>query len=790
MQNHVVRHVLLSLLLVFGACTTVLAESSLEHTASEEVEVSADTLEGGIGVTDPTNPFRVTDEGYPIPLVIAGAVITPGLSVSIPVEGTSDYTFHPRQSFYRHEAGEFTQIETSFFGPAAVLVPGTYTAVYQTFSLCLTQHQPTAVQSWWSQLRERIIPTAHAFFCIEDDRTYAVTFTLIAEPPPPTGASSVLFLPGIQASRLYTEGIFGTENRIWEPNINADVEKLAMTSDGVSVNTVYTRDVLDEIFGISNIYKDFLGELADLKTNEIIADFTPFAYDWRYDVRDIVRNGVQYPNEVRYLVTVVEALAEASYTEKVTIIAHSNGGLLAKALMMELEQRDVSHLVDKIVFVGTPQLGTPKAVGSLLHGLDLNAVLGIVMNQRTGREVLQHLPAAYGLLPSVEYLTKVNDAIIAGEPFGRKEVAEDLVAFYTSGGNGRGESMSLNVPSILNPQLLQKAATLHQELSAWRAPEGTEVFEIAGTGIQTIKGFEYRVFPCSPSSLIPCETGSVYKPYPLFTTFGDETVVATSALAYTGDKFYAEVDLAEEGLQLFIKQREHQNLTESPTVQSFIDSIIKFRYFNDTLEIPDSNIVVGNRYTVIGIHSPVDIWVENSQGNKIGQSKNTQYNEIINASYFELGGSKYVVLPKAGTYTVQLEGYATGTYSVTIDSLEGDSQQTIGAIMGASSTPVMTGVMQINNGILSPLQIDNDGDGTDDVTGDFETGMLTNKSITPIFPITTQQEKQVSGTLIRPQLVGQVAGVSMTLTDEQLYLQTVAELLRLVQQYLNLLHNF
>ena len=67
-----------------------------------------------------------------------------------------------------------------------------------------------------------------------------------------------------------------------------------------------------------------------------IKAWKPFAYDWRYSVDDVAGNGTQYQTEIKNVVDEIEQLASNSYTGKVTIVGHSNGGLLAKAVMMRL----------------------------------------------------------------------------------------------------------------------------------------------------------------------------------------------------------------------------------------------------------------------------------------------------------------------------------------------------------------------------------------------------------------------------------------------------------------------
>ena len=99
-------------------------------------------------------------------------------------------------------------------------------------------------------------------------------------------------------------------------------------------------------------------------------------------------------------------MAENSPTGKVSIVAHSNGGLVTRNLLKYLEETNHSLLekIDKVIFVGSPLLGTPKTVGELLHGT--TAADGTV------RDVEENMPGVYGLLPSRKLFDNVDDAVI------------------------------------------------------------------------------------------------------------------------------------------------------------------------------------------------------------------------------------------------------------------------------------------------------------------------------------------------------------------------------------------
>jgi len=200
--------------------------------------------------------------------------------------------------------------------------------------------------------------------------------------------SSVLFLPGIEASRLYKQKTIldlPVEDQLWEPNGNSDVEDLYLNTDGTSKNfNIYTRDIIQESntpipTGLAgqNIYKSFVNMLSDLIDDFKITDYKLFAYDWRQSVEDIVNNDTKYQDENVSLVDTLQSLVDSSKSGKVTIVAHSNGGLLAKALLQKLQDdknAGKNNLIDKVdvlILVAVPEIGTAKAVPAILHGYDL-----------------------------------------------------------------------------------------------------------------------------------------------------------------------------------------------------------------------------------------------------------------------------------------------------------------------------------------------------------------------------------------------------------------------------------
>ena len=137
-------------------------------------------------------------------------------------------------------------------------------------------------------------------------------------------------------------------------------------------NSIYTRDVIDEAYAPiagPNIYKSFLAQLEKMKSvDHDIADYSVVPYDWRLSLDDVLNGGtktgqgdtqhISYISATSspYIIQELRRLA-SSTTGKITIVAHSNGGLVAKALLKSLADTNDPLLsrIDKLILVAVPQ---------------------------------------------------------------------------------------------------------------------------------------------------------------------------------------------------------------------------------------------------------------------------------------------------------------------------------------------------------------------------------------------------------------------------------------------------
>ncbi|MFA6554720.1 MAG: hypothetical protein WCS89_04430 [Candidatus Paceibacterota bacterium] len=587
----------------------------------------------------------------------------------------------------------------------------------------------------------------------------------------PECCSSVLFIPGLEGSRLYRNEeipvIGSTVNRLWEPNRNADVKKLYLNSSGSSTDkTIYSGGPVGKALGLVDIYGDFMDFLNGIQTKGTINEWKAFGYDWRKPITEVVAGSEMKATTTESLIQTVADLAEHSKTGKVTLIAHSNGGLVAKYLVKTLEEMGKSGLIDSVISVAVPYLGTPEAILGLLHGYGQSIAGGFIVNESTMRSLGVNMASAYSLLPSREYFSKVFGPTIAFASTTIKGINdgsypqnissyEDQVDFIADTKNTRvnPEAFATSLPIKGNKALLTASNIIHGVLDPFSWPTSIAMWSIAGWGKGTSKGIEY--YEKVICEKIRCTNLSWFKP--VQTKMGDGTVVAPSAVYNSGTVLSLDLDDISKQENRDIA---HANILGASSTKTTIENIISHNPADDNQVVIDKiskipGVTIGEPdYSkepvslVLSTHSPVDLHVYDSKGNHTGLASKpigldedvedglyTFYDKKIIGSSFERipdprgGYENYIYLPDddGEKYTVIIEGNGFGEFTYDVERVRGSESLDKIEFQSMPVTPLTIATTTItaraSESAVLPmlastsltLSIDIDGNGTSDI---------------------------------------------------------------------------
>ncbi len=480
--------------------------------------------------------------------------------------------------------------------------------------------------------------------------------------------SNVLFIPGFQASRLLIPN-----NKLWEPNRNADVEKLFLNEKGISNKEISVGEIVDRGIGYK-IYDSLIKEMNGLVSDQKINSWIPESYDWRKNQIDIAKD----------MIPTVEKLASSSITKKVNIISHSNGGLVAKALLQTLRDIGKESLIDSIIFIAVPHLGTPKTVASMLYGYDQKIANGLILNQKTARQFGYNTPGAYGLLPNT---------------------------YKTQSGGLASSSKDLKNPIALNTYLLNEAKKLHDILDGIKFPK---TFSITGWNLETVDSLTTA------------------------TKKGDGTVIASSSDIFKNTHYFDMGRFNQDKK----KKLAHADITEAMPVLALVKDIVssttdnKIQY--EGYISKDYPVFTKENETLqIKMFSPVDIHVYDSEGRHTGVALNQREREIemdmepgfvtfvdeeIPGSSYSDMGVKTISVPNKGLYTIKGIGTDSGVFTL---------QTSVFISLDEEKTLARYEELPILKDSKIELKIDTDSNEYEDLKIDIENDGRFEKSVKP-----------------------------------------------------------
>lgn len=558
----------------------------------------------------------------------------------------------------------------------------------------------------------------------------------------PSCCSSILFLPGLEASRLYRSepallGLGTSTNKLWEPNRNDDVRKLFLNSNGSSIDpAIYVGGPIGKALGFVEVYDSFMIFLDELSEKGTIAEWKSFGYDWRMPITEVVAGRTQRATTTDSLIETVESLASRSKTGKITLIAHSNGGLVAKYLVKTLTDLGKENIIDSVISVAVPYLGTPQAILSLLHGDGQSLAGGMILRKSVAKELGTNMASSYPLLPSVEYFAKAFGPTIAYASATTAPITSPIIS---------AEAQNSFIGARTNQALLTAGEILHGILDPFTWPTTIARWAIVGWGNKTAKGIVYSG-----------KNNSIYSA--TTTSMGDGTVVAPSA-AYNAGTTTA-IDLVSVS-DLAGRDFNHANILGASATKASIEELITIDNHNKNAKLIEENLVkipgvtIGEpdyskeaTFLVVSTHSPVELHLYDKQGNHTGiiskpveadeeieEGLYTFFEEKIPGSSFEFYGDEedpdtYISVPdsRGQTYSVAIQGIGIGEFTYKVERIRGEEVLDSVTYASLPVTPLMTAsstvstqtndaTVQIKLASSTPvLKVDIDGNGSVDIS--------------------------------------------------------------------------
>ncbi|MCL5435662.1 MAG: alpha/beta hydrolase [Patescibacteria group bacterium] len=434
-------------------------------------------------------------------------------------------------------------------------------------------------------------------------------------PPEPNGKRPVIIIPGMLGTELYDGN-----NWIWAnlsemfTDINDQflTKSLSLDALGGSIRTISVGDVIYDI-SILDIFKSLLRHLHTIGYQDDV-DVYYLPYDWRLDL-ETTKNQLEQK---------IQAVKSITHFDKVDIIAHSMGGLLAKDYLATYGKDDIN----KLIFVGTPHLGSPKAAKVLLEGDRFSIPW---LEEGRMQELSENSISAYELLPTPKYFNQFTGYIrkygflVTPPPLDYNQTKDFLL-------NDKG----------LNGIVYARAENLFSKNLQDLDFSGIDVYNIAGCKTNTQAGYYMSAF------------GNIgHVAY----TSGDGTVPVFSA-DYLG---------IPASRKYYVKNANHSGLPSTNGVVELIAGILSDQIPSNTNSVSTDSSFCNFKGKEALWRSPVEVHIYDSLGRHTGPAENNgiEYN-IPGVGYDVIDGEKFVFLPtdEGQSYQIQASGQATSTFDL------------------------------------------------------------------------------------------------------------------------------
>lgn len=549
----------------------------------------------------------------------------------------------------------------------------------------------------------------------------------------------VIFIPGIEGSELGFDDAFGDFVELW-PNPLKDgtsIGDLRKDPDGSDVTPgIWANDLITGVFfGLKEVYQPFLNymdkaglTIEQVRTGANSDGLFLFPYDWRDSSTETAWSKTVAGQKDQNLREIISDIIATTGAEKVDLIAHSMGGIVAMEYLRRAREENLASYVRHVVTVGTPFYGSPDAFEALRYGDEVSGWARIVADATTMKRVAHNAPAVYQLLPSNSYFGSVgkygspqyiadpDNLSLQNHPAPTSFVDSELYLRNAPEAINQlaSEDYVLGKP-YLNPSILDDTNLFHGALdeSYGSLPATISLTNIVGwhqfTSRMFTEDIEYKI--CNFGLAICAERVA----YARKTLAGDGRVPIWSASLPSA--------IARYYLQL--SDYDHASLMSSPCVDTLV--LATLRNVAPDLNkgcssvavsdvLPDVNDVTSLQWQVAAL-SPVHISLEDNAGHYTGIGADGSVVQAVPQSTYDkaerLGAEQLTFIPTVGQ-TLTVSGIGNGTFDLKIfERVDVKTARTL-IFRNIPVTTTTTGTITPTWGGFPILNLDLDGDGKTD----------------------------------------------------------------------------
>lgn len=491
------------------------------------------------------------------------------------------------------------------------------------------------------------------------------------QPHKKPGLDPVILVPGIMGSYLYDSNW----GEVWMNldkmvlNIFDDdyLNYLKMDENGNSINNIVVEDVVRSVEKLKIINIDILNGLIDtLEADgyEENKDLFVFPYDWR---QSIDLTAVQLNQKI------LDVLSQTG-SQKVNIIAHSMGGLVAKAYMKAYMGQDK---INKFIDIATPHFGAPKAFKVLKYGDNLG--IKVILSENRIKIISQNMPSVYELLPNASY-------------YDSGHIDYNFV-YSDQGFQYDYNDMNSYLGIWNNPLLVDEAKEFHNNIDDYNSYAGnTQTYNIIGCGFATL------------GKITKLNKEKDHNEYRLDYISGDGTVPLKSAEGIPAYRKY------------YYNGVEHISLPSANGITQLVGSILDDKESQFDLSpypISTRSDICQIRGKIVTYHSPIALHVYDEDGRHVGPDAGGDIdNQIPGAQYDIIEDNKFVFLPPGHTYRIVGQATGIGAFNSRIETIDNGlvTQTAYYNQIPITTTNTNVEMTVIDNQTDYTMKIDQDGD--------------------------------------------------------------------------------